>query len=180
MRVNEPGVTLRAAWALRSDRRNPGQLRRFIPPARVGYADVACYIDGVLRAIGSQGDFSRWRHELDADGRLQHPSLQDVNWSLELNPETLSARLDDAGNVVEVFPAPRSNLRELGIRQLEPSLVGVYTFEGEGDCARGTNPHLLVSTHGVLPYEYSPESCSTGQVTVTGYAQTCEDYGPDE
>lgn len=265
------------------------QVRRVIPDLPFGSADVDCFVDGVLRATGYQGDFSSLRREYFADGRLKRitsdedidegagrgeafsacdesgwlaehrtrtelypedstlrerysfrgddplrpdevvfefeqtdlncippidrrgtltaklewksdavevhpdensdPLLQGVSWTARLNPETLSAKVDDDGNVVEFFAAPRSNLQELGLRQLGPDRIGVYVFEGEGACVRGENPHLLLAgvghdansiVTGVSPDRTSAESCSTGEVRVTGYEQVCEDYGADE
>jgi len=101
------------------------------------------------------------------------PSLESVTWEVTLNPNSLSARLDADGNVVEVYAASRSNLPELGIRYLEPERLGYYTFEGEGACRHGTNPHLFLSH--VLPYR--PRSlvtkCSTGEVGVGGDRARC-------
>ena len=64
----------------------------------------------------------------------------------------------------------------------------VRAAEGEGDCVRGQNPHLLLErvsrdsnsiTTGISPDRTSSESCSAGEDRVTGYEQVCEVRGED-
>jgi len=95
------------------------------------------YFDGDCSPAIAQSGTWRAKLEWTADSVEIQPDpttdpLLAATWSFVLYSE--SRKLDDAGNVVEISL----------VRSGQEELREVYTFEGEGACVRGTNPHLFL------------------------------------